>query len=318
MTNGARKSLKVSRRNWLIAAACVTGGFVCFASADAFATGTLAATPHGGIRQGEVVTVTGTGLAANSYGYVLECNDTPGEPTVLVGPPFDQRIPVGCSAPNLKYIVSTSSTGSLSTTIKVHVSRNLGPPCSIYSVFGPCGGVPDSAGLRPRADAQNYPCPPSPAQQTAGVGCSLVFYDAAQEQVSTPITFLNLGPPAKLPPTTVAPPVPAVTVPVTSPATPPAPAPGTSANPNPAGSPGGVGTPSPALTSKSTGGGAGSSADPTAIAPGTVGAPSGSLAFTGLGPIGKMLGALGAVLLVLGLIMLFVNMRRVALWLLGL
>jgi hypothetical protein len=315
MTNGARKS-KVSRRNWLIAAALVTGGFVCFASADAFAAGTLVASPHGGIKQGEVVTVTGTGLAASSYGYVIECNDTPGEPTVLVRPPFDQRIPVGCSPPNLKYIVSTSSTGSLSTTIKVHVSRNLGPPCSIESVFGPCGGVPDSAGFRPRADAQNYPCPPSPAQQAAGVGCSLVFYDTAHQQVSTPITFLNLGPPAKTPPTPVTTPSPPLTTPVTTPA--PAPAPASGTTPTPAANPGGAVTPSPALTSKSTGGGTGSSADPGATAPGTVAASSGSLAFTGLGPIGKMLGVLGAVLLVLGLIMLFVNMRRVALWLLGL
>ena len=77
-------------------------------------------------------------------------------------------------------------------------------------------------------------------------------------------------------------------------------------------------TPSPALTSKSTGGGSGSSADPGATAPGTVRAPSGSLAFTGLGPIGKLLAVLGAVLLLTGLIMLSVNLRRVGVWLLGL
>ncbi len=312
--------MRVSRYR-LIAAALVVGGFLSFAGAQAFAVGTLRASTANGLVQGQVVRVTGTGFTAKAFGYVLECNSAPGEPTVGVGAPFNQRIPIGCSRPSLKSIVSTTADGSLSTTIKVHVSRNLGPPCSIYSVFGPCGGRPDSAGKGPRSDAQNYPCPPSPAQQAVGVTCSLVFYDTAHERVSTPITFLGGGPPIKTPPTTT-PVIPPTTTPVipptTAPGTPPTTAPGTT----PTTAPGTTPT-TAALTSRSTGGGSGGSggssvAGGSSTAPGVVKAGSGSLAFTGLGTTGKILAVLGAVLVLLGLVMLFVNLKKVAFWFLGL
>lgn len=317
--------MKNSRRSRVIAAALVVGGVLSMASAPAFAAGSLRVSPANGLVQGEIVRVAGSGLADHAFGYALECNSAPHEPTVFVGAPFDQRVPVGCSRPSLKYIVSTSSDGTLSTTIKVHVSRNLGPPCSVYSVFGPCGGRPDSAGKGPRADAQNYPCPPSPAQQEAGVTCSLVFYDTAHEVVSTPITFLGLGPASKTPPATTPP---ATTPPATTPpaTTPPAtthtPAPGTSPSPGGGGSPAPGTTPgSPGLT-RSTGGGSGAGAstsgDPASTGSGAVDANSGSLTFTGLGTTGKLLAILGAFFLLLGLILLFVNVRRVGAWLLGL
>ncbi len=188
-------------RRRLVAAALVVAGFLSFASAQAFATGALNLSSATGLVQGQVVLVAGTGLAANAFGYVLECNGTPGEPTVYVGPPFDESIPVGCSPPSLKQIVSTTPTGSMSASVKVHVSRKLGPPCSSNSVFGPCGRA-DSAHLRPRADAQNYPCPPSPAQQAAGVTCALVFYDTAHETVGAPIKFVGGEPIVKVTPTT--------------------------------------------------------------------------------------------------------------------
>ena len=46
-------------------------------------------------------------------------------------------------------------------------------------------------------------------------------------------------------------------------------------------------------------------------------APSGSLAFTGLGTAGKLLALVGAILVALGLVLLFVNLRKLALWFLG-
>ncbi len=241
---------------------------------------------------------------------------------MFVGAPFDERVPIGCSRPSLKYIVSTSSDGILSTTIKVHVSRNLGPPCSVYSVFGPCGGRPDSAGKGPRADAQNYPCPPSPAQQEAGVTCSLVFYDTSHEVVSTPITFLGLGPTSKTPPPTTPPATtPGTTPPATTPpgTTHPG-APGTGTSPGGSGSIPPGGSPGSPSVTRSTGGssaGGATSGDPGATG-GAVSANSGSLAFTGLGTTGKLLAGLGAFFLLLGLILLFVNVRKVGAWLLGL
>src|ERR1700684_987033 len=107
--------MKGSRRYRLLAAALVVGGVVSLASAQAFAAGTLRVGPATGLTQGKVVSVAGTGLAANAYGYVLECNSAPHDPPLYVGPPFDQPVPIGCSRPSLKYIVSTSSAGTLST-----------------------------------------------------------------------------------------------------------------------------------------------------------------------------------------------------------
>src|SRR5580704_6601240 len=102
--------MRVSLRYRLLAVVLVVAGVVSFASSQAFAAGTLRATQSTGLVQGEVVGVIGAGLAANAYGYVLECNSAPREPTIAVGAPFNQRIPIGCSRPNLKYIVSTSGS----------------------------------------------------------------------------------------------------------------------------------------------------------------------------------------------------------------
>jgi hypothetical protein len=304
-------------RRRLVAAALVVAGFLSFASAQAFATGALRLSSATGLVQGQMVFVAGSGLAANAFGYVLECNGTPGEPTVFVGAPFDEPIPVGCSPPSLKQIVSTTPTGSMSAAVKVHVSRKLGPPCSFNSVFGPCGHA-DSAHQRPRGDAQNYPCPPSPAQQAAGVTCSLVFYDTAHEKVAAPIKFVGGEPPVKVTPTTA----PGGTTPTTAPHTTPTTAPHTTPTTVPP-------TTAPPTTAPHTvvvvhpatadpGATAPATATATATSPAVVHASSGSLAFTGLGSTGKKVALLGAVLLLLGLVLFFVNLRKLAHWLLGL
>lgn len=173
----------------LLAVIVIAGALVLFGTDAAFGAATIRVTPAFGLSGGKVVTVTGTGLAKNAYGTVIECNGTPGEPTVLVGPPFDEWVPVGCSPPSLKHIVWTGASGSLATTVVVHGGKKLGPPCGVIQVFGGCPHL-DTAGQSPRKDAQNYPCPPSPAQQAVGVTCSLVFIDTAQERVSAPITLV--------------------------------------------------------------------------------------------------------------------------------
>lgn len=293
-------------RDLAIALVLVVLGVLSFSTAEAFAQSSLVLSESTNLVQAQVIQVTGSGLTPSTYGYILECNEASGEPTVSVGAPFDMQIPVGCSAPSLKHIVNTTSSGTLKTDYEVHLSRKNGPPCSYYSVFGPCGRH-DSAGLRARADAQNYPCPPSPAQQAAGVGCALVFYDAAHDVVSAPITFLGGGgPPPKNPgggggqggtgpPTTTG---------TTSPTTPT-----TTAVVVSSGGGGGSG---------SGGSGSGGSGSSSGSRPsGAVTAPSSSLAFTGLGTGGKVLAIAGTLLVLAGLVLLFVNLRRIALWFLG-
>jgi len=284
----------------LTAIGLLAAGLVIFAAAPAFAESTISVSQSTGLKQAQVVSVTGSGLAASAFGYLIECNDAPGEPTVTVGAPFDIVLPIGCSAPNLKRIVHTTADGSLSATIKLHESRMLGPPCGLPQVLGPCKH-PDSAGKGPRGDAQNYPCPPSPAQQAAGVTCSVAFVDSAGQRVSTNITFIGGGPgkgtsPGTVPPTTPTTP--------THPGTTPSTTPGVTTSPTqPPTQPG---------TSPSSGGSS------TVTAPGTVRASSGSLAFTGLGKPGVLLAILGFALVLIGLVLFFFDMRKIALWLLGL
>ncbi len=298
----------------LVAMAFLAGGIVLSTGVPAFATGSITVSQSTGLKQAQVVTVTGSGLAASSFGYLIECNGAPGEPTVTVGPPFDVVLPIGCSAPNLKRIVHTTAQGSLSSTIKLHESRMLGPPCGLPQVLGPCRH-PDSAGNGPRGDAQNYPCPPSPAQQAAGVKCAVVFVDSAGQRASTEITFVGTGPPGKTtpgsPPTTPTTPgspgspgsTPTTTQAVPTSVTQPPTQPGTGSS---SGTPSGADRP------------AGSGGSSTATAPGTVRASSGSLAFTGLGKPGILLAVFGIVLVLIGLALFFLDLRKLALWLLGL
>ena len=105
------------------------------------------------------------------------------------------------------------------------------------------------------------------------------------------------------------------TVPSTTPTTPPptAPAVTTSATQPPVhpGTSPASGTPSGAAR-PTTGG------SPAVTAPGTVRANSGSLAFTGLGKPGVLLAIFGFALVLIGLVLFFLDVRKLALWLLGL
>ena len=295
----------------LVAVVLVAGGLVVSASASAFGVATISLNQASGLAQRQVVDVNGVGLAANTFGYVLECNDTPGEPTLTVGPPFDDTLPIGCSPASLKHLVSTAPDGSLSTTFEVHESRKLGPPCGPLTVFGGCPHA-DSAGLAPHKDAQNFPCPPSPAQQTAGITCSLLFLDAAHERPSIPITFVGGGPPSKNPPPPpITTPIPPTTAPPTT--TPPSPTPAPTVAPGPTPPVRTVTTSAPVPATRAV-------SDPTggATSPGVVKASSGSLAFTGLGRMGKLIALLGGLLVLMGLVLFFIDLRKVAHWFLGL
>ncbi|HEY5026704.1 MAG TPA: hypothetical protein VII76_17135 [Acidimicrobiales bacterium] len=301
----------------LVAIVLVAGGFVLFKTATAVAASpSISVRPATGLTGGKKVTVSGSGLAASAKGYVLECNEAPGEPTIHIGPPFDESLPIGCSAPSLRRITATTSDGTLATITIVHEGRKLGPPCGVFPVIAGCGRA-DTAGKRPHADAQNYPCPPSPIQQVVGVRCALVFIDTGQDQVSAPITFLGAAapPPVTVPPTTP------LTVPPTTPGTVPHTSPGTTPHTTPGGSTGGA----PGSTGTSTGGASGGAggagtvggAVPPSTAAGTVSAGSGSLAFTGLGLPEKILAIVGALLVLFGLALYFLDLKRVGVWFLG-
>ena len=170
-----------------------------------------------------------------------------------------------------------------------------------------------SAGKGPRGDAQNYPCPPSPAQQAAKVTCSVVFVDNTGQSASTNITFVGAFPPAKTTPgspgspgsTTPGSPgsTPTTTQAVPTSVTQPPTQPGTGAS---------SGSPSGASGSAGTGGSS------TVTTPGTVRAGSGSLAFTGLGKPGILLAVFGLALVLIGLALFFLDLRKLGLWLLGL
>ena len=87
----------------------------------------------------------------------------------------------------LTALASTTSSGALSTTYKV-VMGTVGPPCGTTSALVQCPAT-DSAGTSPATDASAYPCPPTPAQQSAGVVCVLTFGDEAGNTASATITF---------------------------------------------------------------------------------------------------------------------------------
>ena len=312
----------------LVAIVLVAGGFVLFKTATASAASpSISVRPATELGGGKKVTVTGSGLAANAKGYVLECNEAPGEPTVHIGPPFDESLPIGCSAPSLRRITATTSDGTLATIIVVHEGRKLGPPCGVFPVIAGCGRA-DSSGKRPHGDAQNYPCPPSPVQQVVGVKCALVFVDTGHDVVSAPITFA--GPPSPPPPVTVPPTTPGTdppttpgTDPPTTPGTTPR-TPGTGPGTSPAPARGRVGARArgraragAAGTTPAPGARTGGSTGPSSTTPGTVSAGSGSLAFTGLGLPETILAIVGALLVLFGLALYLFDLKRVAAWFLG-
>ena len=99
----------------LAAAALLVSGMVgvlAFAG-PASAAAALTVTPNTGLSNGSVVSVSGTGFADSATGAMLECNNDPSQPTVLVA--GIEQAPVGCTNPLLK-IVSTSASGAVPAT----------------------------------------------------------------------------------------------------------------------------------------------------------------------------------------------------------
>jgi Neocarzinostatin family len=167
---------------WVVPAALLLllagSGTLAFA-ATAGAAGTLTVTPSTGLANGDTVSVSGSGFANSSTGGVLECNDDPGQPTIQLA---GNAVPVSCTSP-LSKLVTTTSSGDLPTTSFTIVEGTVGPPTS---------GT-DSSGGSAATDAANYPCPPTPAQVTAGDSCVIAFGDQAGDQATQDISFSTGG-----------------------------------------------------------------------------------------------------------------------------
>jgi len=153
----------------------VASTFAVTGLASAAASISVSATK--GLTDGQSVTVTASGLATNSTGALLECNNDPNQPTVTVA---GNQVPVSCSNP-LSKVLTTDKNGNLAATaFVVHTGT-----------VGPAGSGTDSAGNDAAADAAKYPCPPTPAQITAGDSCDITFGDDHNDDVIQNITFAS-------------------------------------------------------------------------------------------------------------------------------
>jgi hypothetical protein len=138
----------------------------------------ITATPNQNLTDGAAVTVSGTGYTPGP-GAILQCNTAPGEPTIPVA---GNQVPVGCTNP-LNKLINADASGNVAATQFAVKQGVIGPPAT---------GT-DSAGKDAAADAALYPCPPTAAQQAAGVTCVIALGDAAQHQATQPITFASQG-----------------------------------------------------------------------------------------------------------------------------
>lgn len=187
------------------AGALVAGiGLVGWATA-AWAGGTLTASPSSGISpSGQTITLSGSGFTPNSTGNYLECNNDPNEPNVHLGGLVNSDVGVGCTAPAVSgnALQATGASGSFTKSYQV-ATGTIGPPCGAAGDLIATCPATDSAGQSPAADAAKYPCPPTAAQQAAGVTCVIHFGDQAND--SAQVTILFQGESAGGPTTTAAP-----------------------------------------------------------------------------------------------------------------
>jgi hypothetical protein len=120
-------------------------------------------------------TITAVGLVDKSVGSFLECNSDPTQPTMnYLGTPT----PVSCSK---IVLFTTGADGSIPASSQhfTVIEGTVGPPTA---------GT-DSSGNSATTDAAKYPCPPTPAQVSAGDTCQIHVGDFSGDQVVVPIWF---------------------------------------------------------------------------------------------------------------------------------
>lgn len=291
-----------ARRIWKALAGGITViGVVACVSGAAFGAGQLTVTPSSSLTGSQVVAVTGSGLASSSKGWILECNAAPGEGTLTLSSPFlGVTLNVGCTAPSLKRIITVNSDGTLSSSFGVVVNRTLGPPCGPYPAIAPCPSNYHSEKSNAAFNPSNYPCPPTPAQQAAGVKCELVLVDSGGDHLTSAISFAGGGPP--IPTTTTTPPKSTSTTLSKSTTTTTTPGKSTAT------------TSQAVVTSSNSGGsntstGASSGGGSSSVTSPPVAASSSQLAYTGAGPGLSVLFLIGVALTALGLALWLVLLR---------
>jgi hypothetical protein len=133
----------------------------------------ITATPNTGLHNGDTVTVNGQNFHALAG--VMECNSDLSQPVVAYTSVF---LPVSCTDPAAHIVTPGGPVNSFTTPVVVKTGT-VGPPI----------GAIDSMGNPAAVDAANYPCPPTPAEQAAGVTCEILVGDLALEVAAAPIVF---------------------------------------------------------------------------------------------------------------------------------
>jgi hypothetical protein len=170
-------------------AALVVGGFLAGSAVVASAAGagpSITVSPDTGLSSGSALLMNGTGFTKNapSPGGFMECSTASGQPTVTM-PGFSTPIPVSCSDPVVS-AAKVSKSGNIGYTGTQIVTGTVGPPQT-----GPdTGGSGDAA-----TDAANYPCPPYPAQVSAGAVCEILYLDDAGQSASQVLGFTTTSTP---------------------------------------------------------------------------------------------------------------------------
>src|ERR1700722_11036911 len=100
------------------AAACALVSLFCLAGV-ASAAATVSVTPNTDLTGGQSVSVGASGYPPDtSLMALLECNVTPGEPTVA----FEgNQVPIGCTSPTAHLIVTGISGGALTSPVSFSV-----------------------------------------------------------------------------------------------------------------------------------------------------------------------------------------------------
>src|ERR1700688_215976 len=140
---------------------------------------------------GDVVTIKGSGFAANALASALECSSDPSQPVVLF---LGNYVPVSCSK---ILLVTTTKTGTLTDAFTVHTGAQGFPPSGTPTCTE-SGGTPTTTTStiancttsgNGTTDSANYPCPPTTAQQAAGDACVLAIGDIKGERAVGIILF---------------------------------------------------------------------------------------------------------------------------------
>jgi hypothetical protein len=131
--------------------------------------------PSTGLIGGGTTEITGTNYLPEQLAGALECNNDPDQPTVDYA---GSAVAVSCTTPQL---IPTSDTGTFSLRFRM-----------AQGVTGPPIAGTDSAGKPASVDAAAYPCPPTPAQQLAGISCGIAVGDQAGDVARVLISFGSL------------------------------------------------------------------------------------------------------------------------------